>query len=310
MRPSTAPVRQAAPSYPSRRSDAPAAATSTVALWQELQRRVSACVDATKEDARRAKGQARRAELVEQGAALRARVTELRRVLHAIPSHEVEAVLEARRQLTAAQDALDTCEAELEFVEGDLATTGSPAPSTSGGRLAHHVALESLAAYAGSTPLPLVHSLLRQCCEALVGAELARGQASADLETATARLRDALARSVSLESAFRRLARKHRVRSAAGRAGSGSPRGQPHPELSSLLFDDSALDNGGVDALSLTHHRDSLLSELQHLKDHLSMRGTAPHFEPVELPRHALRELERGELQARLSSARGQAGTL
>jgi hypothetical protein len=25
-------------------------------------------------------------------------------------------------------------------------------------------------------------------------------------------------------------------------------------------------DNGGVDALSLTHHRDSLLSELQHLK--------------------------------------------
>ena len=41
--------------------------------------------------------------------------------------------------------------------------------------------------------------------------------------------------------AFRRLARKHRIRSAAGRAGSGSPRGQPHPELSSLLFDDSAL---------------------------------------------------------------------
>ena len=182
---------------PLRRSDPPAAATSTVALWQELQRRVSACVDATKEDARRAKGQARRVELVEQGAALRARVTELRRVLHAIPSvseqllqlrptiaregwrclavpvlpygpcarpsrvalvlcvrsarplmqllaylsracnhsnlryifvalrqHEVEAVLEARRQLTAAQDALDTCEAELEFVEGDLATTG------------------------------------------------------------------------------------------------------------------------------------------------------------------------------------------
>ena len=62
------------------------------------------------------------------------------------------------------------------------------------------MALESLAAYAGSTPLPLVHSLLRQCCEALVGAELARGQSSADLETATARLRDALARSVSLES--------------------------------------------------------------------------------------------------------------
>jgi hypothetical protein len=71
---------------PLRRSDPPAAATSTASLWQELQRRVSACVDATKEDARRAKGQARRAELVEQGAALRARVTELRRVLHAIPS--------------------------------------------------------------------------------------------------------------------------------------------------------------------------------------------------------------------------------
>ncbi len=47
---------------------------------------MSACVNATKEDARRAKGQARRVELVEQGAALRARVTELRRVLHAIPS--------------------------------------------------------------------------------------------------------------------------------------------------------------------------------------------------------------------------------
>jgi hypothetical protein len=54
-------------------------------------------------------------------------------VLH---QHEVEAVLEARRQLTAAQDAQDTCEAELEFVEGDLATTGyaqvgpsTPAPT-------------------------------------------------------------------------------------------------------------------------------------------------------------------------------------
>jgi hypothetical protein len=48
----------------------------------------------------------------------------LRYIFVALRQHEVEAVLEARRQLTAAQDALDTCEAELEFVEGDLATTG------------------------------------------------------------------------------------------------------------------------------------------------------------------------------------------
>ncbi|MFO0007719.1 MAG: hypothetical protein ACK559_42055, partial [bacterium] len=43
---------------------------------------------------------------------------------HAYTQHEVESVLEARRQLTAAQDALDTCEAELEFVTEELVDTG------------------------------------------------------------------------------------------------------------------------------------------------------------------------------------------
>jgi hypothetical protein len=72
--------------------------------------------------------------------------------------------------------------------------------SSDSGRLARHVCLQALAARVGAVPLPLAHSLLRQCCEALVAARLAQGGTAAELQATAAKLRDALARCVSLEA--------------------------------------------------------------------------------------------------------------
>ncbi len=63
----------------------------------------------------------------------------------------------------------------------------------------------------------------------------------------------------------------------------------------------SVADSSFAEELSLTAQRDSLLQELNNIKDHLRLRGKSLELEPVVVSKSVLREVHREDVLARRS---------